>query len=326
MPSLSILTSTWNRAGYLARVHSALRAQTCGDFEWIVADDGSVDETSDVVRALAEHSRFPVLYLKAEAHVGKARMDNEAIRRARGELVVWCDSDDMLAPDAVESFLATWQAIPDAERRQFVGVIALAATEQGILANPFPEDRPRDISWNDLTGLYELTTDMTYMVRTDLLRANPFPEVDLVVPESAVWNAIGHNNSRFVPKVLLIKEYRAANAISFSGKMDYNRGRAHAAAIVQRELRAYDRPWRARAWQIVTFLRYCIHGEIGFRDARRLWGGNSSGVALLAATPLAFALAAVDRLRNKVVKSHREFLANRGSAVKATWLSAEPAP
>ncbi len=322
MPTISILTPTWNRAGYLPRVWESLSAQTSTDFEWIVADDGSEDDTEQVVRGLAARSSFPVLYLKAEAHVGKARMDNEAIRRARGEFVLWCDSDDWLEPQAVERLLSTWHSIGPADRSQFFGIAALAATEHGVIINPFPDAEFQDVRWNDYTLLHRHGFDMALMVRTEMLQSHPFPEVDLYIPEGAVWSVIGHRMMRLVPEVLLMKEYLAAHAVSvsYSGKMSYNRGRAHASAIVRRVCRSYAQSFWSHSRGLVNFVRYCCHGEISLSEARRLWSDNSNSVAFWASVPIGLLLAVVDRLQNKVVRSHREFLANRDSPVREFWL------
>lgn len=70
MPIFSILTPSWNRAAYLERVWRGLNSQTFRNFEWIVADDGSTDETEEVVRLLAAQSNFPVTYIQiGRAHV-----------------------------------------------------------------------------------------------------------------------------------------------------------------------------------------------------------------------------------------------------------------
>ena len=123
-------------------------------------------------------------------------MDNEAIARARGDFVLWCDSDDVLEPQAVDRLLSTWRSIAEAERSEFVGVTALAATQEGVIVNPFPDVDHIDVSWNDLAEVHHVSSDMIYMVRSEEMRGNPFPEVDLVIPEGVVWNAIGYRKTR----------------------------------------------------------------------------------------------------------------------------------
>jgi hypothetical protein len=189
-----------------------------------------------------------------------------------------------------------------------------------VIFNPFPEEKSIDVSWNELATRFPGIADMIYVARRDCLQRHPFPEVDLVIPESVVWNVIGHQAARLVPEVLKVVEYRAEHAISFSGVMSYNRGRAHALAIIVRELEPYRIGWLWRLKALVTFLRYCRHGEIGLAEARAVWGSKPNAFLFLLAVPVAWLLVAADLLRNKVVRSHREFLANRHSAVSATWL------
>ena len=92
---------TLNRAGYLERVWTGLNSQTFRSFEWIVADDGSSDDTQALLQVLSERSDFDIVVVHASQRVGKARMDNEAIARAR-QLVLLCDSDDYFLPVALD--------------------------------------------------------------------------------------------------------------------------------------------------------------------------------------------------------------------------------
>lgn len=315
--TFSILTPTWNRAKLLEKVYSGLAMQSYKNFEWIVADDGSTDNTEAVVHQLAMKADFPIIFIQADRHVGKAQMDNEAIRKAKGELSLWCDSDDFLADQALQRLWDTWNSIPKEKREEYVGMTALAATEEGAITNPFPDGSPcKDVSWNDMVGVYGITGDMLLCARTDLLRGCPFPEVDFVVSESVVWSTIGHHPARLISEVLKVVEYQA-DGISLADTMAYNRGSAYALAAVVRNLRRYQRPWRIRARCLVNFIRYSFHGEIALNDALKLWGRNSNRRYFYLAFPFALALAVKDLLQGKVRKTHRDFFSAQKS-VKIT--------
>jgi glycosyltransferase involved in cell wall biosynthesis len=308
---ISVLTPTWNRGPLLQRVFEGLAAQTDPAFEWIVADDGSTDGTPEIVAGFAAIAPFPITYLRAGARVGKSRMDNAAVREARGGLIVWCDSDDHFVPTTIATLKATWQSIPVAERSDFVGVTALAATAEGVIVDPMPGVAQCDIGWNDMTEGHGINTDMVYMIRADVLKRHPFPEVDLVIPESVVWSRIGDMKARYIAQVVKMVEYRTANAISFSGSMSYNRGRAYALALTDRHLRHYPKPFRTRWWRLTTFIRYAIHGELSMRNSRLLWADNPAAAYFWSTYPFAILLALRDRLRGKVIRSHRLFDDNR---------------
>lgn len=304
----SILTPTWNRGAYLTRVFEGLKSQTLTNFEWIVADDGSNDNTIAVVNAFAKNSNFPVILIQADRHVGKVRVDNESIRQARGKFIVWCDSDDCFRPSALQRIWETWLSIPLGEREQFVGITALAETTAGIIINPFPGVKFKDVSWNDIAELYKVSVDMLYCARSDALKASPFPEVDMVIPESVVWTAIGNSLTRLIPEALIVKEYKADHAISFSGTMSYNRGRAYSLAITTQNLSKYRIPFSIKFWRLITFIRYSVHGEIAIRTALKLWAKNSSYLSFVCALPFGLFLVIKDRLQGKVRYTHREFL------------------
>jgi len=309
---VSVLTPTWNRSPYLPRVCEGLRAQTFKHFEWIVANDGSTDDTIDVVTQLSCNCDFPVTLMSASVRVGKTRMDNLAVQNASGQFIVWCDSDDWLFPESLNILMQTWNSIPSSDREQFAGVTALCESNTGVLDNVFPDDPYTDVKWN--TVFLKMKYDLVLFCRAELLKKTPFLEVDYLVPETSVWNSIGILKTRFIPVALKYINYGSDNCLSWSGLMEYNRGRAYAFArsktYLSESLRTTD-----LAWRFITYLRYCIHGEVRFDKAVSMWGGGLATVlgALLAA-PIAVMLAIKDRAQGKVRKTHREFNAAANTA------------
>lgn len=303
-PRVSILTPTWNRAGYIRRVWDGLNSQTYRNFEWIVANDGSEDDTVQIIRDLAAQSDFSVTLINASMRIGKSRMDNEAVRHAQGEFIIWCDSDDYLLPNAIEALLACWETIPEIERDAFVGVTALCESAEGILGNSYPIGEYSDLKLNEL--LLDLNSDLVIFVRSCFLKQNPFLEVDYLIPEGSVWNIIGVMKTRFIPIVLKRVSYGQTNCLSFSGLMSYSRGRAYALAVTKNYVDKITT--KNRIWRMINYIRYSIHGEIEILAALHLWqAGIWAKITFLILSPLAVSLAMKDRLQGKVRKTHREF-------------------
>ena len=308
-PLVSILTPTWNREKYLSSVWDGLDKQTNKSFEWIVANDGSDDDTVETVRTLAQKSDFPVTLINASTRIGKSRMDNEAVRCARGEFILWCDSDDVLLPNAVDKLLASWDSIPESQRKEFAGVTALCDTKDGILGDSYPTSEYTDLEFNQL--FEKMRSDLVIFTRSSLVKSTPFMEVDFLISESSVWNIIGVKKTRFIPVVLKRVNYGEDHCLSLSGLMEYNRGKAYAMSITKDynkgKLNVKDKLWR-----MITYTRYCIHGEININEALRAWkAGIISTATFLVLFPLAYALVIKDRLQGKVRKTHREYLAAR---------------
>ena len=63
MKTLTIFTPTYNRAHTLVRTYQSLCHQTCKDFEWLIIDDGSIDNTSDIVKIWITEADFKIKYI-----------------------------------------------------------------------------------------------------------------------------------------------------------------------------------------------------------------------------------------------------------------------
>jgi glycosyltransferase involved in cell wall biosynthesis len=92
---------TYNRARYVGEAIESVLAQTYPDVELVVVDDGSTDETAEVVARFGERVR----YLRQE-NQGRSAARNAAVLAARGELIAFCDSDDRWLPDKLERQVA----------------------------------------------------------------------------------------------------------------------------------------------------------------------------------------------------------------------------
>ena len=96
METLTIFTPTYNRAKFLPRAFEALKRQTLKDFLWMIIDDGSTDNTEDVINEFKKKSKFPIRYIK-QSNNGKHIAFNRAVEVAQGEFFATVDSDDDFA-------------------------------------------------------------------------------------------------------------------------------------------------------------------------------------------------------------------------------------
>ena len=106
---ITVFTPTYNRAYILENLYRSLQRQTYRDFEWLVVDDGSSDDTEELFQRWSrEDNFFPIRYCKQE-NGGKCRAINRGLEQARGELFFTVDSDDYLTDDALEK-VARWES------------------------------------------------------------------------------------------------------------------------------------------------------------------------------------------------------------------------
>lgn len=188
----TVFTPTYNRAHTLHRVYDSLCAQTLRDFEWIVIDDGSTDNTAEVVADWIKTADFPIRYFKQE-HAGKHIAHNFAAREARGKFFLPLDSDDACTPRALERMAYHWNTIPDSERPLYCGIDGLCRDQNGkIIGDRFPSD-PFDTTLRERRYIYRVRGEKWGSTLTDVVRRYPFPNVarGQYLAEGIVWLDIG---------------------------------------------------------------------------------------------------------------------------------------
>ncbi len=110
-PLVSIVTPAYNSSAFIGETIAAALAQTCTDFELIVVDDGSTDNTIDVVHAAAKGD--PRVIVMRSPHGGQAVARNAAFDEARGRFFALLDSDDVWMPKYLEEQLALLERFPE---------------------------------------------------------------------------------------------------------------------------------------------------------------------------------------------------------------------
>lgn len=195
---ITVFTPTYNRAHLLPRLYESLKAQTIHDFEWIIFDDGSTDNTEDVVKEWLqsvhplEGIKGGLRYIK-QPNGGKHRAINRGVREARGELFYIVDSDDRLPANAIERILYYYDQIKTDNR--FAGVCGLKCYFDGTKVGGKQDFEPFDCSLLDIRQKYHFKGDMAEVVRTEVMQQYPFPEFEgeRFCPEALVWNRIAQN-------------------------------------------------------------------------------------------------------------------------------------
>jgi glycosyltransferase involved in cell wall biosynthesis len=184
-PCFTVFTGTYNRAYSLRRVYESLLAQTFQDFEWLIVDDGSTDDTDECVRGMVEEGRLRIRYVK-KSNGGVHTAHNVALREARGEFFLRLDSDDACVPYALEALRDKWQEIPENIKDEYSGVSCLCMRSSGEIIGDFYPDSPWD---SEYPVLLSLQGEKWGAHRVELLRQHPFPEFagERFCPESLVW-------------------------------------------------------------------------------------------------------------------------------------------
>lgn len=173
MPTLTVFTPAYNRAHTLPRTYKSLLKQDCKDFIWLIVDDGSTDNTAELVREWKEQDNgFEIRYIYKE-NGGMHTAHNTAYESIDTELNVCIDSDDMVANGAIQKIIDKWNEVRD---KDYAGLIGLDAdmTSGQIIGKGFP----KGMKETTLSGYYARggAGDKKLVYRTDIInRYPPYP-------------------------------------------------------------------------------------------------------------------------------------------------------
>lgn len=168
IPTLTVFTPAYNRAHTIGRTYESLCRQTCKDFEWLIIDDGSTDNTRQLVDGWIAEDKIPIRYVYQE-NQGMHGAHNTAYKNIDTELNTCIDSDDYMPDDAVEQILKLWKEKGD---ERYAGIVGLDnADSGGLIGTAFPEG----MTETTLTGFYTQggRGDKKLVYRTDVIKQYP---------------------------------------------------------------------------------------------------------------------------------------------------------
>lgn len=186
---ITVFTPAYNRSHLLPRLYESLCRQTAQDFEWVVVDDGSTDDTRLVMEQIEAEGKLNVRYY-CQPNGGKHRAINHGVQKAQGELFFIVDNDDLLCDNAIERVEERYREIK--RDHSFAGVCGLKIYFDGTKVGGECDFGVVDCSSIDFRNRYHMKGDMAEVFRTAVLREYPFPEFDdeKFCPEAVVWNRI----------------------------------------------------------------------------------------------------------------------------------------
>ena len=192
---ITILTPTYNRAYCLPVLYHSLCLQTCKEFEWVVVDDGSVDETRHLIETWQKEGVICIRYFWQE-NMGKAQAHNRGVELAEGRLFTCVDSDDALDSDCVERIIAIWNEHP--------GKIGIISPRKGM-------DGRKTAHWKgkvqfctlyDAYRKYGLKGETMLVYQTSIIKKYRFPVFhgEKFVKESYLYDCLDQEGEMYITK------------------------------------------------------------------------------------------------------------------------------
>ncbi len=206
---ISILTPTYNRYHTLQRLYDSLCAQDCMMFEWIIIDDGSTDNTKEIVHTFIKEEKVQIKYFY-QNNRGKPGAINSGVSLCENDYIFIVDSDDALTQDAISALI---NGINEAQKEQksFSGVGFRKATFDGPIFGVAADFKVPVLYLNATEAASLFKGDLAYCFKKESMLRHPFPlyKNERFFPELFIWNKITDEGKiRFYAnKVIYIAEF-----------------------------------------------------------------------------------------------------------------------
>lgn len=263
-PLISVITPTYNRAECLLNAYNSLRRQSYYNFEWIIIDDGSTDDTCKIINKIITNNtlyveykkRFSILFFHKQ-NGGKHTAVNLGVKKANGKLVIILDSDDELSADSLYFIEKTYKEIEN--KKEIAGICGLMSHKNGNgigngLSNLRDEENCDEIT---IRYRWHVNGDLCEIFRTDILRCYPFPEYEKekFCPEQLIWFRIAKKYKlHCVKHVLYLRDYLAGGLTDNITKIRHNSPLA--TCQTYKEMLAYDIPYIEKVKAAINFWRF----------------------------------------------------------------------
>lgn len=219
---ISVLTPTYNRGYIISKAYESLVNQTDLDFEWIVVDDGSSDDTESIIKKFINDNKIKIKYIKKE-NGGKHSAINLGVKKAKGEYVLILDSDDIFLPNAISDVKKYWKEYKNNDN---VGVLSFLRVfpNNKKIGTPMKEDI---VISDNIEYRYNKNVkgDMSESYRKEILLNNPFPiyENERFLSEAIIWNKIALDyKTVFINKAICMCDYLTDGLSKNFLKLVYN--------------------------------------------------------------------------------------------------------
>lgn len=261
--NITVFTPTYNRAYIIEILYRSLQRQSYHDFEWLVVDDGSTDETKDLIEKWQkENNPFPIRYYRKE-NGGKCRAINFGVDLAEGRLFFNVDSDDYLTDDALEK-VALWEReLP--KNGKYCGVVGNLGTSETETPNtPWPEPY-RDASLLERYDEYSehpIDGERAWVFYTEIQKKYKYPEFEgenFITP-AVTWNRMAHDGYlvRIYDDIIWIYKYQPDGLTASGNKRFIDRPQGHGLWLKEKAIFMHYSPVKMLK-MYYTF--YCDHAH-----------------------------------------------------------------
>lgn len=207
-PKITVFTPCYNRGKTIRNTYESLCRQKSYDFEWLVINDGSNDNSHDVISDIVLHHNAPfsINYIN-RSNYGLMYTINEAVLLSKGQLFFRLDSDDYATDDAIETIL---KYFPKIFKENLCGITFLSLGHNKKVNGYHPFHGEKICDFTSYRAKYKGTGDRAEVCQVEILKKYPYPQFpnEKFCPEGLIWNRIANDYmSLYIPHPIYVKSF-----------------------------------------------------------------------------------------------------------------------
>lgn len=258
---ITVFTPTYNREKELLDLYNSLLTQKDVDFEWLIVDDGSKDNTKKMIKKLQTDKKININYIYKD-NGGKQSAYNCGLDHALGDVFICIDSDDILMDNVLYKIKSDFDKIKDDYK---IGGIAYLQSYIGdkekIIGTKFPQNNMIDTYFN-IYHKYNVKGDKLIVLKTSVAKEYYFPLIkgEKFIPEALIFNRISLKyNLKFKNEIMASKEY--LNTGYSNNYFSLVKRNPKGNTIYFRELYNFEKSF----YNIYGYILFAIYSQYGFK-------------------------------------------------------------
>ena len=191
---ITVFTPTYNRKKELKQLYNSLLKQNYKDFEWLIVDDGSKDDTKNYIDKIKKEKKIIINYIYKE-NGGKQSAYNFGLKHSKGNIFLCIDSDDILKTNILFQIATDFEKINTNDKVCGIAYLQSYIKEKKkIIGTRFPKDY-MEIDYYSIYNKLGVKGDKLIVLKTEIAKDYKFPiiEGEKFVPEALIFNRISLN-------------------------------------------------------------------------------------------------------------------------------------
>jgi glycosyltransferase involved in cell wall biosynthesis len=302
--TFTVCTPTYNCGKFIHRVYESLINQTFKDFEWIVIDDGSTDNTKELIEKYKQtNPELNIKYFHQE-NSGKPTAMNKGIELAKGILFVTMDADDRFMSNALEVLYNTY--LKYLKNNDEVALICCnCITQDGKLHGTMYPKSPWISDEFEMRFSYNVKGEKWHTLKTEVAKNNLWnTEVDFHVPPTHVWYSLSTKyKTVFINDILRVwyTNQEGHESITSTKKIKYPKGRRFRdMEVINKYLDKVKQDKKFVKKTFIDYIRFSIHSKIGFSQMIKDIQKIKNKFFIILFYPLGYKKALSDRKKGRI--------------------------